>query len=143
MSTLRGSKRLLVRRLICASAILAAVAPSAFGEEPPQLPASAVRLAGASILELYDGQTFAFESVTFHGRVTGEVIYDFTSGTNRGTWQLGSRTGSFDGKIRIARDRFCYMAGPRDERCNYVYRDAEDIYEVKQSGIVDSVKRKK
>jgi len=115
--------------------------PAAFAQEPPQLPASAIRMTGASILELYDGHTYAFESLTFHGLVTGEVTYDFKTGTNRGTWVLGSRSGAFDGTIRIAGDRFCYMASPQDERCNYVYLDGDDIYEVKQSGIVDSIKR--
>jgi hypothetical protein len=79
--------------------------------------------------------------VTYQGFVTGEVSYDLKAGTNRGSWALGSRKGDFNGKIRVAGDRFCYMAGPQDERCNYVYVDGDDIYEVKQSGIVDSIKR--
>lgn len=132
-----------MRRFACLTAMIALTVPSASAEDAPPLPSSAVRLAGERILELYDGQTFLFESNTFHGRVTGEVAYDFSTGTNRGTWQLGSRTGAFEGKVRIVRDRFCYMASPKDERCNLVYIDGEDIYEVKQSGIVDSVKRRK
>jgi hypothetical protein len=129
-----------VRRLACGAMIFAAIVPSALAE-PARLPASAVRLTGASILVLYDCKTYAFRSHTFYGLVTGEVSYDFNAGTNHGSYQLGSRKGTFDGKIRIAGDRFCYRAGSPGERCNYVYIDGQSIYEVRQSGIVDSVKQ--
>jgi hypothetical protein len=123
--------------------VFAAVTPSAFAEDPPSLPSSAKRLTGPRILALYDGKAFTYESQTFYGLVTGEVSYDFNAGTNHGTYSLGARRGTFEGKIRISGDRFCYKAGSPGERCNYVYIDGVDIYEVKGSGIVDSVKQAK
>jgi hypothetical protein len=131
-----------MRRLVCAAMIFAVSVP-AFAEDTAHLPPSAKRLAGATIAALYDGAAFTFKSQTFYGLVIGEVSYDFTTGTNHGTYALGFRKGTFDGKIRIAGDRFCYRAGSPRERCNYVYVDGADIYEVRQSGIVDSVKRRK
>lgn len=132
-----------MRRPACAAIILAVLGSPVFAEDAPNLPPSAKRLAGATIAALYDGMAFTFKSQTFYGLVTGEVTYDFKTGTNHGTYALGSRKGTFDGKIRIAGDRFCFRAGSPGERCNYVYIDGDDIYEVRQSGIVDSVKRKK
>jgi hypothetical protein len=131
-----------MRHLVCAAIILTASVP-AFAEDTTRLPPSAKRLAGASIAALYDGNAFTFKSQTFYGSVTGEVSYDFNAGTNHGTYALGSRRGTFDGKIRIVGDRFCYRAGTPGERCNYVYIDGADIYEVRQSGKIDSVKRRK
>jgi hypothetical protein len=131
-----------MRRLVFAAIILTAPLP-AFAEDAASLPASAKRLAGATIAALYDGNAFTFKSQTFYGLVTGEVSYDFSAGTNHGTYALASRRGTFDGKIRIVGDRFCYKAGFPGERCNYVYLDGSDIYEVRQSGKVDSVKRRK
>lgn len=130
-------------RLASAVAVFAVLVPAAFAENVSTLPPSAKRLAGATIATLYDGNAFTFKSQTFYGLVTGEVTYDFKAGTNHGTYALGSRNGTFDGKIRIAGDRFCYRAGSPGERCNYVYIDGADIYEVRGSGIVDSVKRRK
>lgn len=130
-----------MRRFYFLVLILACAPASAVAQDVARLPPTARQLTSQEIAILYDGKTYAFESVTFHGFVTGNVSYDLGAGTNHGTWALGSRTGSFDGEIRIVRDRFCYMAGPQDERCNYVYLDGDDIYEVKQSGIVDSIKR--
>ena len=112
-----------------------------FAEEALRLPPSARQLAGEEIVALYDGRTYAFESVTFYGLVTGRVTHDFQAGKNRGTWALGSRRGAFNGEIRIAGDLFCYRAESEEEHCNFVYLDGGDIYEVRQSGIVDSVKR--
>ena len=130
-----------MRRFACAAIILAVLGSPVFAEGPPRLPPSSTRLAGATIAALYDGRTYTFESHTSFGVATGEVTYDLKAGTNRGTYQLGSRKGTFDGEIRITRDRFCYKTGSTGERCNYVYLDGQDIYEVRQSGIVDSVKR--
>ena len=121
--------------------VLVFVTAASFAAEAPPLPASARQLAGEEIVTLYDGRTYAFESVTFYGRVTGSVTYDFKSGKNRGTWALGSRRGAFNGNIRIAGDLFCYKADAEEEHCNFVYLDGGDIYEVRQSGIVDSLKR--
>lgn len=132
-----------MRRLLFSAIVLAVFAPSTFAKNAPTLPPSAKRLAGATIAKLYDGKAYTFESHTFYGLVTGEVSYDIKTGTNRGTYELGSRKGTFEGKIRIVGDRFCYRAGSPGERCNYVYLDGADIYEVRGSGIVDSVKRAK
>jgi hypothetical protein len=131
-----------MRRLVCVAVMLVA-SVSAFAQNAESLPPSAQRLAGSAILALYDGKAFTFKSRTFYGLVTGEVSYDFNAGTNHGTYALGSRRGTFDGRIRIAGDRFCYKAGSPGERCNYVYMDGADIYEVRGSGIVDSIKRRK
>ncbi len=109
--------------------------------EAPKLPASAKRLNGAAIVALYDGKTFAYTSFTFFGVVTGEVTYDFKTETNHGTYQLGSRHGTFNGSIHVSGDKFCYKTGRTGERCNYVYIDGDDVYEVGQSGIVQSVTR--
>lgn len=132
-----------MRRFACAVAVFTVFVPAAFAQNAPTLPPSAKRLAGATIAELYDGKTYTFESYTSFGIATGEVSYDLKAGTNRGTYQLGSRNGTFGGQIRIARDRFCYKTASTGERCNYVYLDGADIYEVRGSGIIDSVKRAK
>jgi hypothetical protein len=128
-------------RLICAAALLAPAIDLAAGAEAPTLPPSAKRISGATITRLYDGKTFTFKSFTFYGVVTGEVSYDFSAGANHGSYQLDAHQGTFDGKIRVSGDKFCYLAGYNDERCNSVYVDGVDIYEVRQSGIVESVKR--
>lgn len=136
-----GAPRRRLTRLGCAVAAVALLVAPAFGADAPPLPASAKRLDDAGIAALYDGKTFSFKSFTFYGVVTGEVTYDFTTKTNHGTYELGSRHGSFDGTIRVFGDKFCYLAGYNNERCNYVYIDGDDIYEVRQSGVVESVKQ--
>lgn len=118
-----------------------AVAQPACAADPPPLPPSAVRVPGATIISLYDGKTYSFTNYTAYGVVTGEVTFDLKAGTNHGSYKLGPRTGTFDGTIRVVGDRFCYKAGFSGERCNYVYVDGRDVYEVKQSGIVESVKQ--
>jgi hypothetical protein len=132
-----------MQRLACAVAVFAVFVPAAFAENAPTLPPSAKRLAGATIAELYDGTTYTFESYTSFGMATGEVSYDLKAGTNRGAYRLGPHKGTFGGQIRITRDRFCYKTPSTGERCNDVYLDGADIYEVRGSGIVDSVKRAK
>ncbi len=134
-----GTSKRRVQRLGCAAAVLAFFAAPAASEDAPKLPASATRLNAAAIVALYDGKTFTFKSVTDYGIATGEVTYDFKTNTNHGTYQLGSRHGTFEGAIRVSGDKFCYKARGGDI-CNYVYVDGDDIYEVKQSGFVDSVK---
>jgi hypothetical protein len=124
------------------AALVVVFAPAvSFAEQAPNLPPSARQLVGEEIVALYDGRTYAFESVTFYGLVTGSVTYDFVSGKNRGSWMLGSRNGAFHGNIRVAGDLFCYREDRKEEHCNRVYLDGGNIYEVRQSGIVDSVKR--
>ncbi len=121
--------------------ILAVSATSAPGAGSPPLPKSAKQLNTAAIIKLYQGKTFAFQSVTSFGLVAGEVSYDFATNTNHVTYRLGSRQGSFSGKIRVHADKFCYAADRAAERCNAVYVDGGYIYEVREGGLVDSVKQ--
>jgi hypothetical protein len=134
-----GTLKWWTQRLACTAAALAFFAAPAASEDTLQLPASAKRLNAAAIVALYDGKTFAFKSVTDFGIATGEVSYDFKTNTNHGTYQLGPHHGTFSGAIRVSGDKFCYKARGGDI-CNYVYIDGADVYEVKQSGFVDSVK---
>jgi hypothetical protein len=129
-----------LRRIACAAIILPLAAGPAVGADPPPLPATAKRLGDDAIVALYDGKTFAFQSFTFIGIATGTVTYDFTTMTDKGTYKIGPHSGTFGGAISVSEDKFCYAASG-GQRCNYVYVDGADIYEVKQSGIVDSIKR--
>lgn len=122
-----------------AAAALALASAPALAEDAPKLPPTAKLLSGAQIMQLYDGKTVAYRNFTFFGVVTGEVSYDFTTNTNHGTYTLGSHKGTFDGKIRIDGNRFCYRTSRFSERCDTIYLDGATIYEVKPSGLVAGV----
>jgi hypothetical protein len=151
--TLKGVGRMPGRLLQCppsrissflaAGAIAAVTAAPALAADPPKLPASAMQVPGPKIAALYDGKTFAYRTYTFFGVVTGEVTYDFKTNTNHGTYRLGWHRGTFDGQISVSGDKFCYKTSSYSERCNYVYADGDELYEVKPSGIVDSVNEAK
>jgi hypothetical protein len=118
-------------------AVLLGAGP-ALAEDPPKLPPDAHQLTGQEIVALYDGKTFNYKNFTFFGVVTGQVSYDFKDGTNHGTYQLGPRHGTFNGKIRIAKDRFCYTENG-GEVCDLIYQAGSIVYEVKPSGIVQGI----
>jgi len=128
-------------RLAYAAALLAPSTGLSFAEDAPKLPPTATQLSGPAIVKLYDGKTFTFQSFTFFGVATGEVSYDFSANTNHVVYKLGFHKGTIEGNIRVNGDKFCYSAGYGNERCNTVFVDGKDIYEVRGSGTIDSVKQ--
>ena len=119
------------------------VTPPAFAaDDAPSLPATAKKLTGARIVALYDGKTFPYTSYTSFGTASGTVTYDFKSGTNHGTYVFGSIHGNFDGKIRMAGDRFCYQVMNDREHCDFVYVAPDGIYNVSSTGKIDSVNQR-
>ena len=58
--------------------------------------------------------------------------------TTTGKWAMGKEGGDFKGKARVKGDQFCYTVGGQKERCNVVYQDGADIYEVNPKGVVTS-----
>ena len=46
-----------------------------------------------------------------------------------GTWTKDGKTGTFNSKIEVKGDKFCFIIGDKKEYCVSVYTDASTIYE--------------
>jgi hypothetical protein len=133
-------KEALMKRHFLITVILAstALATSAFAADAPQLPASAKKLSAKEIASLYDGATIKHENFTQAAPFTGTLTFDLTGNRELGTYSIGNSSGKFSGRIRIVGDQWCHQEGSGAEDCASIYIDGDTIYEVGETGVVES-----
>jgi hypothetical protein len=128
----------MINRIVLCMSVLLISLSQAFAIEAPKVPAGAKKLTGAEIIAAYDGNTYVFDNFTEKEPLTGKTTYDLKKKTTTGEWAMGKEGGKFKGKARIKGDQFCYTVGGQKEKCNFVYEDGPDIYEVDTKGVVTS-----
>ncbi len=107
---------------------------SSFAGTPP---ASAKKLNGKAIVELYEGAYATFDNV--RDKVKGEIFYSIKSKVLHGIYRTANgEAGLFRGKARVNGDQFCYKTNAK-EVCQSVYRDGNTLYETNADDTVTSI----
>jgi hypothetical protein len=118
--------------LIAAATLI--MSHASFADTPP---ASAKKLDGKGIAELYEGAYATFDNV--RDKVKGEIFYSIKSKVMFGIYRTANGdAGIFRGKARVKGDQFCYKTDAK-EVCQNVYVDGNNYYETNADGTVTSI----
>jgi hypothetical protein len=141
----KKSWRLLMAKVAVASLVVLGLGVSAaLAVTAPKLPASAKKLTGAEISALFGGATMTFQSYAHPNLVNGTATFDLNNHTQTGNWEAAAvkKKGDVKGFVEVKGDQWCFKPDPKEEFCNFVYKDGDDIYEVSSSNVVVAKERK-
>jgi hypothetical protein len=123
-----------IAQLTLTAAVTLITSHASLADTPP---ASAKKLDGKGIAELYEGAYATFDNV--RDKVKGEIFYSIKSKVMFGIYRTAKGdAGIFRGKARVKGDQFCYKTSAK-EVCQNVYVDGNVYYETNADGTITSI----